>query len=592
MKPPSSKLQPRKLQPPTPQTGPARPYSDIEIVRLIWLAIFVSVFSFLFFYRNGDVLLYGDAVAHINIARRVFDSKTPGLLQLGTVWLPLPHLFIMPFIVSMRMWQVGSGGSIPSMAGFVFGVVGIFRLVRGMLWRAGTVDGAPDTNSNNGVATFGAWAAALVYGANPNLIYMQATAMGESLYLAFFIWAVVYFAEFARGGVKADRSLIKCGLCLLAACLTRYDGWFLSAVLVLGALVVSVRAPLLAKDARNGAPTILRTWRKTIANFVLIAIAGPALWLAYNAAVYRNPLEFARGPYSARAIEQKTATVNPAKGNLFAAGSYFLKAAELDVAQSNWVGRLWLALALVGSLAAAFGGRGRVALLLWAPLLFYALSVAYGSVPIFVPAWWPFSEYNVRYGLQLLPAFAVFVPLGIAFLMESAIKIRLAEVSWGKRAPVGVMAGVFVIVLASYASIWRAQPICYREAESNMRGRVALDRQLAGWLKSLPSDSTLLMYLGEHSGALEQAGIPLRRTINEGNHRVWMRPIDPEGLWERALADPGANADYAIGFDGDPVWAAAEERHLKALVVIHTTGQPSAGVFQGRNQTRGLEPTR
>ena len=63
---------------------PPKPYSEIEIVRLVWLAIFVSVFSFLYFNRNGDVLLYGDAVAHINIARRVFDSKTPGLLQLGT----------------------------------------------------------------------------------------------------------------------------------------------------------------------------------------------------------------------------------------------------------------------------------------------------------------------------------------------------------------------------------------------------------------------------------------------------------------------------------------------------------------------------
>jgi hypothetical protein len=593
MKPQSSMPQPSKPQPPKPQPGPARPYSDIEIVRLIWLAIFVSVFSFLFFYRNGDVLLYGDAVAHINIARRVFDSKTPGLLQLGTVWLPLPHLLIMPFIISRQMWQAGSGGSIPSMAGFVFGVLGIFRLVRGMLWRAGTIDGT----ANNGAAVFGAWAAALVYGANPNLIYMQATAMGESLYLAFFIWAVVYFAEFARGGVKANRSLIRCGLCLFAACLTRYDGWFLAGILVVGVVVITGRTPpfdsaqgkLLAKDARNGAATSLfgssvQTSRKTIAKFILLVVAGPALWLGYNAVVYRNPLEFAQGPYSAKAIEQKTATVNPAKGNLFAAGSYFLKAAELNVAQATWAGRLWLALALLGSLAAGFSGRGRVALLLWVPLPFYALSVAYGSVPIFVPVWWPFSYYNVRYGLQLLPAIAVFVPLGIAFLVQFAIKIREAEVSWGKRAPVAAMALVFVLALASYAAIWRAQPICYREAESNMRGRIAVDRQLAGWLKSLPSDSTLLMYLGEHSGALEQAGIPLRRTINEGNHRVWKRPLDPQGLWERALADPEANADYAIGFDGDPVWAAAEDRHLKALVVIHTTGQPRAGVFQGRNQ--------
>jgi hypothetical protein len=578
-----------------PQPAPSRPYSDIEIVRLVWLAIFVSVFSFLFYYRHGDVLLYGDAVAHINIARRVFDSKTPGLLQLGTVWLPLPHLLIMPFILSKQMWQSGSGGSIPSMAGFVFGVLGIFRLVRTAFMRDGEVD-AP--------AKIGAWAAAAIYAANPNLIYMQGTAMGESLYLAFFIWAVLYFAEFARGGAKASRALTKCGLCLFAACLTRYDGWFLTVVLVVGAGVVTLRSPsfdklrtgFLAKDAKNGAPKSLvlkslPSSRTLLAKFVLLAAAGPVLWLAYNSIVYRDPLEFARGPYSAKAIEQKTATVNPAKGNPVAAGSYFLKAAELNVSEANWLGRLWLALALLGSLVAAFRGRGRIALLLWAPLPFYALSIAYGSVPIFVPPWWPFSHYNLRYGLQLLPAFAVFVPLGIGFVVQSAINVTRIESS-SKWAQVAAWGGVLALVIASYAAIWRAEPICYREAAANMRGRVALDGQLAGWIKSLPADSTLLMFLGEHAGALEQGGIPLQRVINEGNHRVWVRPVDPEGLWERALADPAAYADYAIGFEGDPVWKAAEDRHLKALVEIHTTGQSPAVIFQGRLQARSQQQTR
>jgi hypothetical protein len=562
-----------------PQSPPPRAHSAIEVTRLVWLAIFVSVFSFLYFSRHGDVLLYGDAVAHINIARRVFDSKTPGLLQLGTVWLPLPHLLILPFIVSKQMWQSGTGGSIPSMAGFVLGVLGIFRLLRAAFARDGEVDAAMKA---------GAWASALVYGANPNLIYMQATAMGESLYLAFFIWSVVYFAEYVRGNAKA---LPRCGLFLAAACLTRYDGWFLAGVLVVGVVVAAARAPLLAKYARNGVPGSLVPSRRVIPKFVLLAAAAPALWLAYNSIVYRNPLEFANGPYSAKAIEQKTATVNPAKENLFAAGSYFLKAAELNVGEANWVGRLWLALALLGSLVTGFGGRGRVALLLWVPLPFYALSVAYGSVPIFVPPWWPFSQYNLRYGLQLLPAFAVFVPLGIRFLVESATRIpRLAVFS--SRAHVVVMVSGFVLLIGSYAAIWRADPICYREATINMRGRVALDGQLAGWIKSLPADSTLLMYLGEHSGALEQAGIPLQRVINEGNHRVWKQPVDPEGLWERALADPAGYADYAVGFDGDPVWQTSEDRHLKALVEIHTTGQPRAVIFQGRMPVRSPEQTR
>src|SRR5215475_12133284 len=83
------------------------------------LAITVSLLSFLYYFQRGQILLYGDAVAHINIARRVFDSQTPGLLQLGTVWLPLPHLVTIPFIYSNWMWQTGIGASIPSMIAYM-----------------------------------------------------------------------------------------------------------------------------------------------------------------------------------------------------------------------------------------------------------------------------------------------------------------------------------------------------------------------------------------------------------------------------------------------------------------------------------------
>src|SRR5438477_10999100 len=129
------------------------------------LAAVVSISSFFYYLRHGDLLLYGDAVAHINIARRVFDSRTPGLLQLGTVWLPLPHLLMIPFILSTKMWQTGAGGSIPSIAGYVFAVIGVFRLTRGALGGS-----QPDRYTR-----FAAWTAAVVFAANPNLIYMQST---------------------------------------------------------------------------------------------------------------------------------------------------------------------------------------------------------------------------------------------------------------------------------------------------------------------------------------------------------------------------------------------------------------------------------
>ena len=77
---------------------------DLDTALVFALAGFVSLLAFLFCLQRGDVLLYGDAVAHINISRKVFDSQTPGLLQLGTVWLPLPHLLMIPFLLSNWMW--------------------------------------------------------------------------------------------------------------------------------------------------------------------------------------------------------------------------------------------------------------------------------------------------------------------------------------------------------------------------------------------------------------------------------------------------------------------------------------------------------
>ncbi len=94
------------------------------------LAAIASLLAFLYYYRAGEILLYGDAVAHMHIARRVFDSKTPSIFQLGTVWLPIPHLLILPFVVPMKLWQSGVGGSLYSMVSYVLATAGIFRLAQ------------------------------------------------------------------------------------------------------------------------------------------------------------------------------------------------------------------------------------------------------------------------------------------------------------------------------------------------------------------------------------------------------------------------------------------------------------------------------
>jgi hypothetical protein len=561
--------------PKPPKAEPTSPAWDSETSLLAWLATCVSVISFLLYYQHAEIMLYGDAVAHINIARRVFDSKTPGLLQLGTVWLPLPHLLMIPFLISKEMWRRGAGGSMPSMAAYVFAVIGIFRLTRGTFSRSVEPDGP---------ARIAAWAAAVIFAANPNLIYMQATAMGESLYLAFFVWAIVYFSESMRGDAKA---LTKCGLCLAAACLTRYDGWFL-AVAIVGVFLLQAFLTQTSPRKEKAA----RRWRAAAIKFVFISASAPALWLAYNGIIYRNPLEFENGPYSAKAIERRTQTGgnpgHPGSGNPVLAGMYFLKSAEANVAQNQWLQRLWILLAAAGAVAAAFlamrhqeakpGASAYPAALplvfLLVPMPFYALSIAYGGVPIFIPYWWPFTHYNVRYGLQLLPAFAV----ALALLVWVIVRFKSLDV----RLRLAAVLGLLAFVAASYSSIWRASPICLEEARVNMRTRNQLQAQLAVWLEKLPSDSTLLMYVGDHVGAAERAGFPLNHTINEGNHRVWRQPVDTEGLWERALANPSQYADYVLAFEGDPVWQAVHDLHLHELVEIHVTGQARAILYRAR----------
>ena len=546
--------------------------SNQSTARVAGIPALVSLFSFFYYFRHGGLLLYGDAVAHINIARRVFDSETPGLLQLGTVWLPLPHLLLIPFIWSKAMWQSGAGGSIPSMIAYVFGVVGIFRLVRGSL------DADLRMQPAAGV---GAWAAAFAYGANPNLIYMQATAMTESIYLALFIWAVVYFAEFIRDlrinedGSKAQVArtpLVGCAWCLAGAELTRYDGWFLAGVMGAAVAVIALRR------WQNHALED-RLLRRRALKFVLWISVAPILWLAYNAIVYGNALEFANGPYSAKAIEQRVGAPNPALHNAGVAATYFLKSAQLNMAEGNW-GRFWLAAAFMAAAIGVWKLRAQSAamFLLWVPLAFYALSIAYGSVPLHVHTWWPFVAFNQRYGLQLLPMFAVSTALLTAFVF-----LRGGRHDW-KLALV-----MLALVVVSYASVWKAGPQCLKEAQKNWDVRHTLNSAVQDVVARLPPNSRFLMDLGEHVGVMQRAGIPLRQVVNSENHRPWIRPSDPEGLWERALADPPRYVDFVIAFDGDAVDQGANRTHLMLLTVIHATGQPRARIYAARsapNQSR------
>src|SRR4029077_30670 len=155
-----------------------------------------------------------------------------------------------------------------------------------------------------------------------------------------------------------------------------------------------------------------------------------------------------------------------------------------------------------------------------------------------------------------------------------------------RAAQITVVGGAVLLVAGSYVSVWQAGPVSFREAWINSRSRIALESELARNLNQLPPHSSILMYLGDHVGALQWAGIPLRRVIHEGNHRTWKQPVDLDGLWERALANPAKYADFVVAFEGDAVSTGVQKQELVPLAVIRASGGPKATIYRTRAVAR------
>lgn len=524
-----------------------------ETFVVAWAALLVSLFAVSFSYSRGLLLLCGDAVAHLHIARRLIDSANPGLAQLGSVWLPLPHLLLLPFVARMEWWQSGLAGAFPSMGAYVFATAGIYRLAR--LW----------------IAPKPALIAAVFLGLNPGLLYLQTTAMNEPLFLAEMIWAAILLVEYRRAldageeDQRAGKLLISAGLVLVAAVYTRYDGWIFACFAWLFALGGMLRGGRWKSKA--GGAFVL---------FTAMLVAAPLLWMGYCARQFGDPLDFMRGPYSAKAIDARTTAPGsphyPGWHSMRVAALYFLKAAELGATPLRFA-NLLLVLSVAGSVAATIRWRRQrawAALLLWVPLPFYAYSVAYGSVPIFIPLWWPHSWYNTRYGMEMLPAFALSLALLTAIAVEWIARRKPALSVW-------FVGAVALLVVADSVVVMRARPIVLDEAIANSRTRIAFETGYAKALEILPPKSTILAYISEHPGAYQRAGVALKRTINESDYYQW----------QPALKDPAKAADFVVATDNDPVAqaVAAQPQGLTLINIVCSTGQPCARFYRSERRT-------
>ena len=204
------------------------------------------------------------------------------------------------------------------------------------------------------------------------------------------------------------------------------------------------------------------------------------------------------------------------------------------------------------------------ALIVWLPVTFYAYSVAYGSTPIFLPVWWPFSWYNLRYGMELLPAFALSVGFAAQFVLAAA---REFKVSWAKYA-----AGlIFALAALNAWQMVQERPVVYVEGTTNANARRPYEIQIPPALRALVAErpgGAILMETSVDPEIVALTGIPLRQTINEADLEIW----------DAALKAPAQHAAIVLAFDGDAV-----DRAVK----IHPEGLIAVDRFTARNQPSG-----
>ena len=178
-------------------------------------AIAASIASYVYFVHRHATLAYPDAISHLLIARRVVNSPTPGAAQLGAVWLPLPHLFAAPLIWVNAWYYSGFAGSAVSMAAYVLAVRYTYLIAKGVTGTraAGLI-------------------AAVAFGANPNVLYLQTTPMTELLLVGCIAASVYYLLRWCQTARYID--LAATGAAGLLASLTRYEGWVMCVALAAG----------------------------------------------------------------------------------------------------------------------------------------------------------------------------------------------------------------------------------------------------------------------------------------------------------------------------------------------------------------------
>lgn len=494
-----------------------------------WVVVFfstvVSLTSFWFFYTHGQQNLGNfDALSRLNIARKIIDNQTPGLGQFGSVWLPLPQFLMLPFIWNEFLWHSGIAGAIASMICFILSILYLYKIL---------------------VILFNSYWVRIIgiilYVFNINLLLLQTMAMSESIYLFFLLGATYYLMHWTQK--RSLMSLIISAVFIAGGTLTRYEGYFL---LIFAAGVVFI-ITYLQFYHKKGSVEGLNILFLTLSSF------GVIIWFIYLAAIFQDPFySFNIYTHNKTVLSENVKTITPIASDTvkLTFGEAFIK---------TW----WSTALMNGIIPTVIAVFGLILysiklireneyfklyylplLLLLSPFVFVVVAVYRQTIPLNLPLWDIADifnkginlseEYNIRYGIQLLPAIAVFCAW--------ALNGNLFKKSF-------LTYFLLLQVISLQTPLYLIYDLSVRWKDSNQIGHYEDNALL--WLSRNYDGGYIMISAFKHDPTMFRLGLSYNRYIHEGSGKYWLESIkhpskyvtwvymqNPESISQNAEGDP------------------------------------------------------
>lgn len=457
---------------------------NILFILVLTLGV-ISVLSFVYFLSTGLNVAYNDARSHLDIGRRVVESLKPGLAQLGSVWLPLPHLLMLPTIWNDWFWHTGMSGALQSMISFVLIGVLIYLFLQRL-----------------GVNMVGRLIGVVIFVLNLNILYMQSTAMTELLLLASMTAGIYELLKWEQTNKLVY--LIRSSLWIMLSTLNRYDGWFL--FLCAAGIIAIISYLRQGRKAAEG----------RIILFCSLAGVGILAWFVWNYLIFHDPLYFAFGPYSAHTQQDQLASqgyLSTRRNVLLSFESYLFAL----VYNSNL---LIFVISLLGSGLIFLDKKLRfttklVLSTLFVPFVFNVLALYLGHSVLFIQGISGNTWFNVRYGIMMVPSLAILS----GYLVGRVKNLRVILIG------LILLVTAFMFINQDAVTIDDAR---YGESQKNVSG-------VSNWLHEHVSQENgyILMSVAKNDAVAFSSDLPMSRYITEGTGKYWDGATTHPSHWVR-----------------------------------------------------------